>query len=682
MKIIQPNTLLWRVVIRNIAGKEIAFTNLDAQFNKKRNCYHKNKLTKKSGRNNIRKHSFTWVYQIAKSESVKIQVYLRRKNSGSAIHYTSIKFTLPKSWFVVRTEFPIISDIYLGNRMKLAVPCGWGLEYDLSNPETIEKYRKTGLVYQSVYPYCQAVMQFIAFYSNGKGLYLGAHDRTATMKEFKVIPKNNGTFEFRLTTFAGVDFNTIQARYTLPFEFAIATFTGDYYAAAQFYREFSYTTPWGKKSAISKRHTADWLKQTDLWLRPMGSAETNLAITQQALDYFGVQTALHWYRWHRIPYDTLYPEYFPALPDFADGVKKMQNVGSYVMPYINGRLWDPASDSWKNEKVKEKTAALNEKQEVYIEVYGSKVPLAVMCPYTQNWKRKVKELVKRLINEINVDGVYIDQIGAAPAVQCYNQSHGHPVGGGDFWYLGYRDMLESIRKTLPKSKIITTEENIECWIDQFDAMLVVNTQTDERKIIPLFPAVYSDRIILFGFMYYPADDLERGIPFRAKIAQCFIFGSQPGWVQPDKIMNPKYRNEAELLRNIVRCRRFAHNFVNYGKFLGLIEVKGDNPRVLGIGTGSFGGTYPIDIPAVIASGWRAKNGSVGILIANHSDNDHTVSLDLPLEKEKITDKKRIHLYIFGSEGFESLRVIKSNRCSLTVPCRSAKLLDITVLKTV
>jgi hypothetical protein len=34
-------------------------------------------------------------------------------------------------------------------------------------------------------------------------------------------------------------------------------------------------------------------------------------------------------------------------------------------------------------------------------------------------------------------------------------------------------MLDEIRKDLPKGKILTTEENIECFIDLFDALLLV-----------------------------------------------------------------------------------------------------------------------------------------------------------------------------------------------------------------
>lgn len=647
--------ILWRVVLKNAIGKEIEISSAKSEF----------VTTKIAQRTQNRaKVGFIWRFTLSKKEIGTVLMAIRCEHSSS-ISYWSLNVTLPKGWGVVKTDFPIIPNIKLKKGLKLAVPYGWGLEYNL----------KPGSVYDANYPSCQAVMQFVAFYTSGKGLYLGAHDHNANHKRF-FIKAEKAQVGFTLTTWAGIS-KKLEPSYNLPFETTVGVFDGDYYDAAQIYRKFSYKTPWGNPRSISKRHTPNWLKQTELWLRPMGAPEKNIEITKQALDYFGVPTALHWYRWHQIPYDTLYPEYFPALPGFADGIKELQKSGTYVMLYINGRLWDPASKSWKKENAKQKTAALKEDGSVYIEVYGSKIPLAVMCPYTKPWQRKVKYLVDRLFGELKVDGVYIDQIGAAAPARCYNSTHGHPLGGGDFWYQGYRKMLEQIRKELPKNKIVTTEENIECWLDQFDAMLVVNTYTDDRKIIPLFPAVYSDRIILFGFLYYPSDDLDRSIPFRAKTARCFTFGSQLGWIQPVQIMDPKYRKEAEFLRNVAQCRRFAHNFVNYGRFLDLLDVKGDNPRIKGIGTGSFGGTYKLNLPAVMGSIWRANDGTLGILIVNQADKDHKIQINLPLEKTEMTIKKGLTVKTFGSEGLETAKPIKTLRQYLNIPARTAKILQIT-----
>lgn len=42
-----------------------------------------------------------------------------------------------------------------------------------------------------------------------------------------------------------------------------------------------------------------------------------------------------------------------------------------------------------------------------------------------------------------VDGVYVDQIGAASAVACFDPSHGHTLGG-----IGYLKVVEIVRGKL------------------------------------------------------------------------------------------------------------------------------------------------------------------------------------------------------------------------------------------
>lgn len=655
LKNTKNNALAWKVTLKNKMGPEVLISSDISSFIK----YEIDRKKKKQST-----ISFIWQYLIDGERNINIKTCIRCEE-GSPLTYWSLEVTnLPKGWAVTQTEFPIILNIEVKKNAKIAVPHGWGIEDDL----------KPGYKFEAVYPYCQCVMQFLAIYCQGKGLYFGAHDPNATMKQFSV-EADKDQVGIKLTYWAGMPKRS-ETSYKTPFETVLGVYEGDYYQAAQIYREFSFKTPWGSSKSIAKRKTPDWLKQTVLWLRPKGVEKNTIDFTKQALDYFEVPTALHWYQWHRIPYDTLYPEYFPPKREFPKAVKEMQRLGTYVMPYINGRLWDPASKSWKKEHAKETTAALKEDNDTYIEVYGSKVPLAVMCPYTKPWQSKVKLLVERLMDEVGVNGVYIDQIGAASAVKCYNSNHGHPVGGGSFWHEGYRELLTRIRKSLPKDKMITTEENIETWLDQFDALLLVNTHTQTGRLIPLYPAVYSDRTILFAYQYLLEDDLDRIKPFRAKVAQCFLFGSQLGWIEPGLIMDPKYRKEAEYLKTLAKTRRFALNLLNYGKFLGLIEVQGDNPRVKGIGKATFGGTYKLDLPAVIAAAWLGKNGTAGIILVNQADKDHKVQVDIPLSKFGIPKKKSIRLQISGPDGFESEKISKSSALQLTIPPRSAKLIQI------
>lgn len=632
---------LWKVTFRGPDGTDKEIGSDDSAFVGSRTAGDVTELTWKSA-----------LGDTAAEVTVSI-----RTDSGSSISHWSLRAKLPDGWRVTRADFPIIPGIKHRRGLRFAAPAGWGLEYDV----------KPGVAYEGTYPSCMAGMQFMAFYSHGSGLYIGAHDAQANHKVLSMHATKDGA-EAKFINWTAIP-EKAGGEYRLPYEAAVGVYSGGYEKAASIYAGFVLEAPWSKSGRLSMRPIPQWLKDTDLWLRPHEGAEQHLEITQKALKYFDVPTSIHWYQWHAIPYDTLYPEYFPPKPGFAEGVKTYQNAGAHVMPYINGRLCDQNSKTWNDESGSQ-SAARRENGEPYTEVYGSKVPLNVMCPYTSQWQERIAGLVERLTRECGVDGVYIDQIGAAPAVRCLNPAHGHPIGGGHFWVDGYRKLLEQVRAKLPKDRIITTEENAECWIDQFDALLLVNTPTGSAQQIPLFPLVYSGRALTFGFLYFPKDDLERSLPFRTKMARCFVWGSQMGWIEPDKIMAPENAKEAEFLRNLARCRRFGHKFLVYGTLKGLLNPRGDNPHLKGEGSGSFSGTYEIDMPSVLGSSWLAEDKSIGIVLANMSDDSHEVDPGMILPKDSTVE-------VYGPEGLQSTtKLTESDGYKVTVPARSALILSI------
>jgi len=187
-------------------------------------------------------------------------------------------------------------------------------------------------------------------------------------------------------------------------------------------------------------------------------------------------------------------------------------------------------------------------------------------------------------------------------------------------------MLERARKTLPKDRMLTTEECADPWIDLLDAFLLVNTPPNRGEVIPLFPAVYGGRTITFGFQYFTGDDLDRSLPFRAKMARAFAWGAQLGWIGA-QILDPKYAHEAEYLRNLAQCRHRAHEFLAYGEMIEPPAVRGVR-RIAISGSGTFGGDYHFTLPSVLCSAWRSDNGDVGIALTNMTDEEQTARVDL------------------------------------------------------
>ncbi|HEY3265400.1 MAG TPA: DUF6259 domain-containing protein [Armatimonadota bacterium] len=579
---------------------------------------------------------------------------------------------LPDGQTVVRADYPCIDGLRLPDGAKVAVPPGWGLEYDAA----------AGMEYDGAYPSCQAGMAFMAAYADGQGLYLGAHDPEGHHKQLVAKAGQNGVslcighWAAECDTHGGV--------YTLPYAMVTAGLSDGYREASIRYRDFALTAPWSQAGRLSQRSIPEWLLDTEMWLKPgetpwteddaecIAATQRNLQYCRAARDYFGVPIALHWYRWHQIPYDVMYPEYFPPKAGFLDGVAQAQADGFRVMPYINGRLCDPESPTWKAGG--SEFAARDDNGEPYTEVYGSKVPLHAMCPSTPMWQNTVSALAKRIFEEVHTDGVYIDQIAAAYPVRCLDKRHPHSPGGGSFWTRSYRDLLDRVRAVMPPNTIVTSEENAEVFVDKLDGLLVLNAPTDGSRPIPMYPLVYSGRAVTFGFLYIPAPEKINSLAFKSKMARAFLWGSQPGWLDAGRVMAPDATEGAEMLRSVARTRRHARRFLVYGSLLGELTPGGDNPRLSAVSEGSFGGTYQLDIDAVIGAAWKSEDGALGVALANLDNVSHTVTVTLPLAEAGISGS--FTLEAFGPEGSEGRAASAEAVQTVTLPARGALVLAV------
>jgi hypothetical protein len=411
-----------------------------------------------------------------------------------------------------------------------------------------------------------------------------------------------------------------------PFEVGIFA---DWMAAAKHYRQSVQEMPWGAtKERNSASNRQRWTDHIDAWYVAGDQFEAECSNIVRFAELMGVPTAVHWYNWHEIPFDDRYPEYFPAKEGFKEAVRTVQDAGVRVMPYINARLWDPASSSWREEGA-ESWCAKQENGDPYIEVYGSKVPLAVMCPYTTFWHEKVRRVVARLFDEFSVDAVYLDQICAAGPKLCFATNHGHPPGGGDLWTAGYRRLLQQIRSDLEPGQLLTTEEFSDPFADLLDAFLMVNTPEGRDEIIPLVPAAYSGRVVMFGFQYLRATDFEGSLPFRAKMARAFCWGSALGWVGP-QLLQEDQRDNALYMAELARVRHGLHSFLVYGELLAH-DVLGDVPPVA-VTVGPENGRVEFKTASIHSALWRNRSGDLAVVMTNLSDETQAGSLQLNLRE--------------------------------------------------
>ncbi len=326
---------------------------------------------------------FSWKMRLSKDiyYPVRVIVSLSRTSLLSA---WSIEMDLPDKWKVESVNFPCLT-LKRSNAAKVIMPAGWGFEY------TLNEYSE----YAAHYPSYNGVMQLMCLHNNSEALYYASHDKSASLKTFKT--KSHGNLVTISTEVIASQAWTPAAggTFRLPWNTSVGLCAeGWQQAVVKWYRPFTFNTVWGSKSFAS-RNLPQWLLNADMWFRPHFTTDATRKALKEGLDFFGSDAACHWYRWHQIEYDVDYPEYFPAKKEFLPMMKEVQQMGSHVIPYINGRLWDPASKSYQTQGGAQSSCRKKDGS-LYIEIYGSMVPNSVTCPSSEIWQNTILNLTKRI----------------------------------------------------------------------------------------------------------------------------------------------------------------------------------------------------------------------------------------------------------------------------------------------
>jgi hypothetical protein len=405
---------------------------------------------------------------------------------------------------------------------------------------------------------------------------------------------------------------------------------GDWFDAARIYRDWACQSAqwWPKLGADGRDDTPAWMRELPVWALASGAPASVVPQVKQFAEALGVPVGVHWYNWHQIPFDNDYPHYFPTHPGFAEGVAELQREPIYVMPYINGRLWDTrdrGAEDFEFTKVALPGATKDERGQPYVETYGSKesdgspVRLAAMCPTTDVWRNKVRDIVGRLTNECGVKAVYIDQVAAASPQLCFDRTHGHPTGGGAWWPAAYWKLLQPIQDSLPPDRMLTTECNAEPYVHVFDGYLTWHWQYDGQ--VPAFPAVYGGTLQMFGRAYRGGE--SKDLALRMKAGQQLVFGEQIGWLSPSVVNEPE---NFPFFRQTVRLRWLLRRYFHAGEMARPPKLIGEIPRVTA--DWQWSGHWPVTTDAVLAGARRLpQEKRLVLLFVNVADQPISLAVD-------------------------------------------------------
>ncbi len=537
------------------------------------------------------------------------------------------RLDVPKEYSVIHTTFPQIA---------ITKPDAGSYSLFPAGPGIVNKTLwNSAYSMKSVYPTGWCAMQFEAICprsSQHAGLYFGMHDPFGGYKEIGMVsdpPSKSVRLSYDMPA---PDLGKGANGFRLSGTAVWRLLRGDWYDAALIYRDWvSHGANWWPKLTEDGRaDTPLWMRELCGWALSSGPPDACVPGVLQMQKQLGVPMGFHWYEWHSNPFDNDYPHYFPTKPGVGEAVGKLQQSKVFVMPYINGRLWDTrdrGTEDFEFTKLALPSATKDETGQPITESYGSKesdgspVKLAVMCPTTELWQRTVRETVLRIMNEVGTKGVYIDQIAAAGPALCMDPTHGHPLGGGHWWTdQGYWKLLTTLREQMPKDRMITTECNAEPYIRFMDGYLTWHWQWN--GMVPAFPAIYAGAIQMFSRAYNGTGP-TRNDAFCMRMGQQLVFGEQIGWLNPniaaEEVAGP-------MLQQTVQLRYQLRRYFYAGRMQRPLKLSGTMPTVRA--DWEWGGEDWVTTDAVMTGVWQLeKERKLAVIFTNVSDKPVTLTVD-------------------------------------------------------
>eukprot|EP00038_Savillea_parva_P020141 m.30501 g.30501 ORF g.30501 m.30501 type:complete len:884 (+) comp4717_c0_seq1:66-2717(+) len=444
--------------------------------------------------------------------------------------------------------------------------------------------------------------------------------------------------------------------YRLPFVFGVgpvATRAGQpmWYHAAEMYQAWALTgAGWTRSGPVAQRttHFPRWFLDLNVWVNSgwqcydrfndtQGDPPTVLANARAINRRFNLSSGigLHWYEWqcgfpdlcvendgaHRFKFDTMYPDYDPPRRGdvFGDVVRQLKEEKVYTFPYINGRIFDNNSASFKTEDgikyvVKQAAAPrlgdvapLLECKESYgsEELDGQLVYFDVADPSTPYWQDKYAGQVSRLVNLSGVSGVYIDQLCAGAPVADWTPRSQHGVGGGAWWREGLVDLLAKAHARSMVDGVwspLVVESNSEFLMDQANGLLTLSafetpfaaneTTTPGMTVFaPAFPAIYGGYFVGFGSIFTHNDLALNPDVFASRLAASFVWGIQLGWFSLggvdhgpnldtrcgpmytlDSFLDPKHDPEVAFLQLLANSRGSMSRYFVHGRLVAPVDI--------------------------------------------------------------------------------------------------------------
>ncbi|MFN8006390.1 MAG: DUF6259 domain-containing protein [Terriglobia bacterium] len=512
--------------------------------------------------------------------------------------------------------------------------------------------------------------QFLAYYNDRSGLLLSCQDSSGAVKLIKPVHHRSGGIRLGVSQVG--DWPASGER-TVPYDVVLRTFTGDWYAAADLYRQWSLKQRWARKPLSQREDIPHWLLDSPphMIVRIQGQldhgpADPNteflpypkiipiLEKISKRINSPVVPVIMSWER----PGPWIYPDCFPPAGGDAS-LKEFSNLardrGWHVGSFCNGTRWvthhywsgyDGEKYFIENEGAK--STCRTHDQQLWEENWAQTWrPSYASCLAVPTTRKIAQNFVTRLTDD-GLDWIqFLDQNVGCSTFPCFAANHGHPASPGIWMTASMQELLDSFqgiaqgieKQSAGKRKIVFSVETPP------NEYFMPNFQICDVRVIPPGQAGFGKRFIpLYHFLYHEFVLMQGGFGFAPepyhmpiRTAYNLVVGEIPGGVVTGdgRLLNRDTNNWApwdpqvgdnddslEMLRRAAALRQGkAKNYLVFGRMQSPAHFD-----LLKTMRWQYGG-IDNQIPAVFHSAWHNPQGKFALVLTNWTKEKQTVKVE-------------------------------------------------------
>jgi hypothetical protein len=511
------------------------------------------------------------------------------------------------------------------------------------------------------YPGRLITMQLMAYYNDQGGLYLACDDATGLPKFINPLMEEDGV-TLGLGHYPGV---RGPSSTKLPYNVVLGTFHGDWYAAAEIYRNWASKQTFCSDKIGQRKDMPTWIAESPIALmfpmRGQGDWDPPAAVNPEftpatnALPYLEklaseldcslMPIVFNWE--HAGPW--VQPDAFPPVGGEApmrEFMTKAREKGWHPVIYGDGVNWTTAQKNTKYDGMPYFRTHGGEKAAVQrwdgslAHSVGAWRDNYLTCVGTEEGRRAILGMTRGMA-EFQPDVIQQFDQGAGPSA-CYATNHEHPPCPGPWQTETFNELLdkdtEEARFHNPKTAMSCEGAPPEIYLQKF--------QTWDSRIevsnCPLHSFVYHEYANGFQGCYTNRvnDEALRLSVARALVTGymfCFTLRDQ-GRIEYDwdQLWTRAIPDQAAILDWTKRANQLragiARDYLIFGRMQRPYKINNVTHRDFGWGPE----------PLVQAATWKAQDGRIGVVLANYADLGETPQIELEGK-----GKKHLSLYLDG-----------------------------------